>query len=172
MQLKVDYEVAAARRYPEQVVIALAKDTNGQINPITISWTMTASRKPPMIAIAVSKQRYFLEATRSSGAFVVCYPSTEMTMEAKFFGTRSGHDLDKLTECPIRTQSAHQVDGVISRDAIANFECRLEQEVETGDHVVLIGRVVESHVSENDDLERLYNLEAGYVLGRVRGEET
>ena len=73
-QLKVDYEVAAARRYPEQVVIALAKDSNGQIDPITIGWTMTASRKPPMIAISVAKQRYFLRASRWANAFVVCYP--------------------------------------------------------------------------------------------------
>jgi flavin reductase (DIM6/NTAB) family NADH-FMN oxidoreductase RutF len=169
MQIKVDYEVAAARRYPEQVVIALAKDSAGRIDPITISWTMTASRKPPMIAIAVAPQRYFLEAARASQAFVVCLPSTDMTMEARFFGTRSGRELDKLSECPIRTQPAHQIDGVISRDAIANFECRLESETPVGDHVVLIGRVVESHMNETQSLRRLFNLKTGYVLGSVEG---
>ncbi len=34
MQIKVDYEKAAARRYPEQVVIALARDTRA----VSIRW--------------------------------------------------------------------------------------------------------------------------------------
>ncbi len=169
MQIKVDYEKAAGRRYPEQVVIALARDSSGRVDPITIGWTMTASRQPPMIAIAVARTRYFLEAARSSRAFVVAFPSTGMAMEARFFGTRSGRDSDKLTECPIRTQPAHEVDGVIARDAVANFECLLETETEAGDHVVLLGRVVAAHVNEDQSLPRLFNLGPGYTFGWVEG---
>ena len=169
MQIKVDYEKAAGRRYPEQVVIALARDASGRVDPITIGWTMTASRQPPMIAIAVARTRYFLEAARSSRAFVVAFPSTGMAMEARFFGTRSGRDTDKLTECPIRTQPAHEVEGVIARDAVANFECLLESEAPAGDHVVLLGRVVATHVNEDESLARLFNLGPGYVLGSVAG---
>jgi flavin reductase (DIM6/NTAB) family NADH-FMN oxidoreductase RutF len=167
MQIKVDYEKAAARRYPEQVVIALARDKQGRVDPVAIGWTMIASRRPPMIAIAVEKTRYFLEAARAAGSFVVALPSTEMEMETRFFGTRSGRDADKLVECPIRTQPAHEVDGVIARDALANFECALEREVPTGDHVILLGTVVASHVNEDESLARLFNLGPGYRLGAV-----
>ena len=165
MQIKVEYEKAASRRYPEQVVIALARDKAGRIDPIAVGWTMTASRHPPMLAIAVAHTRHFLEAARTGRAFVVALPSTAMAMETRFFGTRS--DSDKLAECPIRTQAAHEIDGVIARDALANFECVLESEIPTGDHVVLVGRVVAAHVNEDESLARLFTIGPGYQLGSV-----
>jgi flavin reductase (DIM6/NTAB) family NADH-FMN oxidoreductase RutF len=167
VQIKVDYARAAERRYPEQVVIALAKDKSDKVDPIAIGWTTPISREPPMMALAVAPGRYFLGAVRESRGFVVVYPSAAMAMETKFFGTRSGHDLDKLTECPIRTQPAHEIEGVIARDAVANFECTLEAEHEAGDHIVLFGRVVATHVNEDSSLERLFTIGKGYQLGGV-----
>ena len=38
--------------------------------------------------------------------------------------------------------------GLFLADAVANFECKLESELETGDHFLLVGRVVASHVNE------------------------
>ena len=51
MQKQVDYAKAVKRKYPEQVVIAIAKDRNGKANPITLGWTMIASHEPPMMAL-------------------------------------------------------------------------------------------------------------------------
>jgi flavin reductase ActVB len=167
VQITVDYEKAAAMRYPEQVVLALARDNAGVVDPVAISWVMTASRRPPMIAIAVEQTRYFLEAARASRAFVVALPSAAMAMETRFFGTRSGREMEKLVECPIRTQPAREVAGVLARDALANFECVIESETGAGDHVVLLGRVVASHVNEEQGLRRLFNLGPGYQLGSV-----
>ena len=75
MQVKTTYEQAAARRFPEQVVIAIAKDAQGRYNPITLGWTMLASHQPPMMAIAVGKTRYSLDAIRQAKTFVLAYPS-------------------------------------------------------------------------------------------------
>ena len=45
----------------------------------------------------------------------------------------------------------------------------LESETPAGDHVVLLGRVVATHVNEDESLARLFNLGPGYVLGSVAG---
>ncbi len=52
-----DYASAIGRKFPEQVVIALAKDAKGIPNPITLGWTMVVSGTPPMMAIAVARGR-------------------------------------------------------------------------------------------------------------------
>ena len=70
------YDQAIARRYPEQVVIAIAKDRKGKYNPITLGWTMLASHEPPMMAIAVGKTRYSLQAIRHCREFVVSMASS------------------------------------------------------------------------------------------------
>ena len=58
MQKQVDYSEAIKTKYPEQVVIAIAKDEKGKANPVTLGWTMIASGEPPMMAIARSPIMY------------------------------------------------------------------------------------------------------------------
>ena len=52
MQRAASYDEAIGRKYPEQVVIAIARDSDGKFNPITLGWVMCTSGKPPMMAIS------------------------------------------------------------------------------------------------------------------------
>ena len=158
MQSATTYEQAVSSRFPEQVAIAIAKDARGKHNPITLGWTMLVSHEPPMMAIAVGKTRYSLEAIRRAGEFVLSFPSANMAEDARFHGTHSGREMGKLAKCGTRTQPATQIDSVLLADAVANFECKLESELETGDHIVFVGRVVASHTSADPAVRRLYSL--------------
>jgi flavin reductase (DIM6/NTAB) family NADH-FMN oxidoreductase RutF len=167
MQVAVPYPEAIVRKYPEAVVIALAREAGGKCNPITLGWTMITSHQPPMMAISVGATRYSLGVIRKAGEFVIAFPSAQMAEDALFFGTNSGRDLDKLAARGTPTQPADEVDGLLLADAVANFECRLEGELETGDHVILVGRIVAAHVNQDASLQRLYTLDQGYKLGGV-----
>jgi len=158
VQITTTYQKAMGRKYPEQVAIAIAKDVQGKYNPITLGWTMITSIDPPMLAISVGLTRYSLEAIRHAREFVVSFPSSAMANDALFHGTESGRDLDKLAACGTRTQPASGVDGVLLAEAVANFECKLESELTTGDHVIFVGRVVASHMNEDPSVRRLYTL--------------
>jgi len=82
---KVEHADAIKTKYPEQVVIAIAKDRNGKANPVTLGWTMIASGDPPMMAIAVAKTHYSVEAITHSECFTVAFPSSAMGEAALFF---------------------------------------------------------------------------------------
>jgi len=164
MQKEAPYGEAIVLKYPEQVVIAIARDPQGKYNPITLGWTMITSGKPPMMAIGVGKPRYSAEAIRHAGEFVIAFPSEHQEAETMLFGTKSGRDTDKLAESGAATQPATKIDGVLLSDAVANFECRLVGEMETGDHILFVGEVVCSHVNEKP-LTRLYTVGAGYQMG-------
>ena len=167
MQSEIPYEEAIKRKYPEQVAIAVVKDAQGKYNPITLGWTMITSHVPPMMVVSIGKTRYSLGAFRLSRAFVLSFPSSDMAPDALFHGTHSGRDMDKLSRCGTRTQPAKVIDGVLLADAVANFECVLESELETGDHFLFVGRVVAAHVNEDVELRRLYTLGEGYAMGGV-----
>jgi flavin reductase (DIM6/NTAB) family NADH-FMN oxidoreductase RutF len=167
MQTATAYDQAIARRFPEQVAIAIATDAQGKPNPITISWTTLVSHEPPMMAIAVGKTRYSLDAIRQAGAFVLSMPSADMANDAVFHGTKSGRDMDKIAACGTQIQPATEIDGVLLADAVANFECTLESEHEAGDHVIFVGRVVASHTNADAGVERLYTL-GNEQMGAVR----
>ena len=167
MQKQVEYAEAVKTKYPEQIVIAVAKDKSGKANPITLGWTMFASGNPPMMAIAVAAAHYSIKAIEHSQCFTIAYPSAEMAQATLFFGSHSGRDTDKLAETGCRTEPARQIDSVLLSDAVANFECVEEARVQAGDHIIYIGRVVVAHVNA-EPKKRLYTVAPGYKLGPAR----
>jgi flavin reductase (DIM6/NTAB) family NADH-FMN oxidoreductase RutF len=164
MQKQVEYSDAIKTKYPEQVVIAIAKDSNGKANPVTLGWTMIASGKPPMMAIGVAAKHYSVECINHSKCFTIAYPSSEMEEATLFFGSRSGRDVDKLAEFDCETAAATQIDSVLLDDAVANFECVLESQMPAGDHIIFVGRVVCSHMN-SDSKKRLYTIGPGHKMG-------
>ncbi|MHC4637926.1 MAG: flavin reductase family protein [Planctomycetota bacterium] len=169
MQKQVDYSQAIKTKYPEQVVIAIAKDATGRANPVTLGWTMIVSGKPPMMAIAVAQSHYSIETIRHSVCFTIAYPSSDMADTALFFGSKSGRDTDKFAQLDCRTEQAKEIDSILLSDAVANFECVLESEISAGDHIIFVGRIVASHIN-TETKKRLYNLAAGHKLGPVKSD--
>jgi flavin reductase (DIM6/NTAB) family NADH-FMN oxidoreductase RutF len=164
MQKKVSYSEAIARKYPEQVVVAIARDAGGKCNPITLGWMMNTSISPPMMAISIGLTRYSHDVFGRAEGFVIAMPSEHQEAETLFYGTRSGRDLDKLAEFGAKLQPAEIVDAVLLTDAVANFECRKAGELRTGDHTIFVGEIVCSHVHEQD-LNRLYTVAPGHAMG-------
>ena len=164
MQKQVEYSDAIKTKYPEQVVIAIAKDKDGKANPVTLGWTMIVSGNPPMMAIAVAKKHYSVEAINHSKCFTICYPSSEMADAALFFGSKSGRNIDKLAEFQCETAPAEKIDSVLLSDAVANFECKLDSQTEAGDHIIFIGEIVCSH-KNTEPKKRLYTTAPGHKLG-------
>ena len=164
MQKQVEFPDAVKTKYPEQVVIVIAKDNSGRANPVTLGWTMFVSGSPPMLAIAVARKHYSTETITHSRCFTLCYPSSEMADAALFFGSKSGRIIDKLAEFPCATEPAKKINSVILTDAVANFECTLESQTEAGDHIIFIGRVVCSHIN-TEPKKRLYTTAPGHKLG-------
>ena len=166
MQKQAEFPEAIKTKYPEQVVIAIARDKAGRANPITLGWTMIVSGKPPMMAIAVASTHYSIETIRHSKCFCLAFPSSEMADAALFFGSKSGRDIDKFAEFDCKTEPAKTIDSVLLSDAVANFECTLESETEAGDHIIFVGQIVASHIN-TEPKKRLYTTGPGHKLGSV-----
>jgi len=166
MQKQAEYSDAIKTKYPEQVVIAIAKDKAGKANPVTLGWTMIVSGSPPMMAIAVAKTHYSIEAITHSKCFTIAFPSSEMADAALFFGSKSGRDTDKFAEFDCKTEPAKAIDSVLLTDAVANFECTLESQMPAGDHIIFVGKVVSSHIN-TEPKKRLYTIGPGHKLGSV-----
>lgn len=166
MQKQTEYKEAIKTKYPEQVIIAIARDKTGKANPVTLGWTMIASGSPPMMAIAVAGKHYSIETIRHSKCFTIAFPSSEMADAALFFGSKSGRDTDKFAEFDCKTEPAKEIDSVLLADAVANFECTLESETVSGDHIIFVGKVITSHTS-TEPKKRLYTVGAGHKLGAV-----
>jgi len=164
MQKKTEYSEAIKRKYPEQVVIAIARDKNGKANPVTLGWTMIVSGKPAMMAIAVAAKHYSTGCIRNSRCFTIAFPSAQQADAALFFGSHSGRDSDKFSEFDCATKPAAEIDSVLLTDAAANFECVLDSQTPAGDHIIFVGTVVCSH-ENTEPKKRLYTIGPGHKMG-------
>lgn len=164
MQKQVKYEQAIKTKYPEQVIIAIAKDKNGKANPVTLGWTMIVSGEPPMMAISVYKGHYSIKTIKHSKCFTIAFPSSQMADAALFFGSRSGRDTDKFAQFDCKTLPAKKINSVLLADAVANFECILESQISAGDHIIFVGKVVTSHINTRPK-KQLYTIGPDHKLG-------
>ena len=162
--MQVSFGEANRLKYPEQVVIALAKGPDGRCNPITLGWAMQTSISPPMMAISIGLPRYSHDVFHQADEFVIAMPSAAQEEETLLYGTKSGRDMDKLEAFGASLQPATKVDCVLLADAVANFECRKAGELRTGDHTIFVGEVVCSHANEAEP-DRLYTIGQGYNMG-------
>jgi len=166
MQVETPFAEAIVKKYPEQVVIVLAREKNGRVNPITIGWIMLTSHVPPMMAFSVGLTRYSLGVLRKAGECVIAFPSERQADVAFLFGTKSGRNTDKLAEGGVSVSPAKMVDSVLLDDAVANFEMRITGEYPTGDHVVFAGEIVASHVNP-DAPGRLFTVAKGFKMSGI-----
>ena len=166
VQKQVEYRRAIRTKYPEQLIITIARDKNGKANPMTMGWTMITSGRPPMMAVSMSKGHYTTQCIKHSKCFTIVYPSSDMADAALFFGTHTGRNIDKFAEFDCPNEPAKKIDSVLLTEAVANFECQLEEQFETGDHIIFVGRIVASHINTVPK-KRLYIVGSGSKLGAV-----
>jgi flavin reductase (DIM6/NTAB) family NADH-FMN oxidoreductase RutF len=147
--------VTVASPYPYLLVTGTDKD--GKPNAMGIGWWSFTSMNPPLMLVSIGKTRYTLECIRHTADFVACFPSQEQAAGAWLCGGRSGRGRDKLKEAGLKAVPAKAVKAPIIEGSTAAFECRVVNEVETGDHIVIIGEIVATH-GDADRRMHLYSV--------------
>jgi len=118
-------------------------------NIITIAWAGTVCSQPPMVSIAVRKERFSHHILLSSEEFVINLVGEEQLAAADRCGVKSGRDEDKFASCGLTCAPAAEMRFA---PAIAEcplyLACKTRQVLELGSHDLFIGEVVGMGVQE------------------------
>jgi len=164
---EISPQEALDRLFPLSCVFITSINKHGKPNGMVASWVMQTSFNPPYIAISVGKKRLTYQFIKESKEFVVAVPNKKLERAIMFFGTKSGRDLDKFTEAQVKTKKGKFVKSPLLTEATINYECKLWKEVDSGDHVIFIGKVVASYINE----EKKVLMSMGKVDGKRIFEE-
>ena len=134
--------------YPLPAVLVTVRDREGRDNIITIAWVGTACTNPPMLYISVRPERYFYEALRETGEFVVNLTTKEMVKAVDFCGVRSGKDVDKYAQTGLHKGEASKVNVSVIEESPVNIECKVREILELGSHHMFLADVVHVTVDE------------------------
>jgi len=130
------------------VMVSCASET-ARPNIITIAWAGTICSQPPMVSIAVRKDRFSHRILTESGEFVVNLVGEDQLRAADFCGVKSGRDMDKFAACGL---TPAPVAALEHAPAIAQcpiyLACKIQQVLELGSHDLFLGRIVDVGVQE------------------------
>ncbi len=134
--------------YPMPTTLVGA-DVDGKPNFLAIAWCGVACSQPPMVSVALQPRRYTLKGIKQNMAFSVNIPSVELVKEADYCGIRSGAKVDKVAACNFDIFYGKVEGAPMIEQCPVNLECRVVQMLELGSHWLIVGKIEETHVSDD-----------------------
>jgi flavin reductase (DIM6/NTAB) family NADH-FMN oxidoreductase RutF len=136
-------EIAALFHQLTLGVYVIGVADGGRNDGFTAAWVMQVSFDPLLLAVSVNPGNASWPILRSGGSFTVnVLPRGELEL-ARRFGTASGRDQDKLAG--VRWRPGRHGAPILDH-ALAYFECELTESHPSGDHELVLGRVVHGRI--------------------------
>ncbi len=161
--VSADVHRAAARMFTSGVTIAAAAH-GGRIHAIAATAFSSLSLDPPLVLLAVNHSGQLVELTRGAGHVgisILGEDQREISEWAATSGRVPGASLPYPTQ--VARTGAPLIEG-----AIAWFDCEVQSATRQGDHIVIIGLVVEAWAAEQ--AKPLVYFDGRYhTLGRALG---
>jgi len=128
--------------------IMIGANVDGKPDFTTVAWTGVAASVPPHITIALQHHRYSLKGVRQNMSFSVNIPSAAQVKETDYCGLASGARVDKTADCGFSVFYGKLKNVPFIEQCPINHGCEVVQILNLGSHELVVGRIVESHVSE------------------------
>src|SRR5581483_2761507 len=138
----------ACGRFATGVAVASVIDENGAAHGLTVSSFTSVSLHPPLVLICIGHDVTVIEPFRRASHFGINILREQDRDLSNRFATKGLDKFDRISWRPGRT-------GVPLIDcALGVMECETHQRIASGDHDILVGRVLATRVE--DGLPLLY----------------
>jgi flavin reductase (DIM6/NTAB) family NADH-FMN oxidoreductase RutF len=149
--------------HPYNTSLVTCCDPEGRANIIAIAWLIPMSVHPPLVGMSIRPSRYSYRLIQATGEFVINFASYEIARQVLFCGRRSGRDVDKFATTGLTARPARFVRPPVIEECLAHLECRVVQDLESGDHRFVIGEVLAAYARPG-----MLSDEGLYDLSRAR----
>lgn len=130
------------QKFPLPVTVVTV-GRGGAENALTISWVAPASFDPPQIMFAADRLHYSVDFLRSTKNFTVnVLREGQQRLAGQLARQTMAHD-DKLKSVVTRESASG---SAILTDALSYLDCEVTAVHEAGDHVIVVGRVVDAGI--------------------------
>ena len=134
--------------YPMPAVLVGA-NVQDKTNFTTIAWCGIVCSDPPTLAVGIRHKRHTLKGIRQTLTFSVNIPSLDLVKEVDYCGIRSGAKVDKVKACHFTVFYGKLNEAPMLEQCPVNLECKVTHILDLGSHALVVGRIEETHVSED-----------------------
>ena len=134
---------------PVPAVLVTTIDREGNPNVFTVGWTGVACSHPPLVTIAVRKERLSHENISAIGEFVINLTTKEMAKMTDFCGCRSGRKVDKIKHFDLELEPGTDVKVPSLKKSPVVLECKVRSVTELGSHDLFVAEIVRNKVESS-----------------------
>jgi len=128
------------------IVTTISRD--GKVNAAPFSFNTPISFSPPLYGFACNPDHDTWVNVKKTGEFVVNVACKDLGESLHILETDFPHGINELEKARLNEVPAKIVKPPRIKEAIAWVECRLESYFEIGDHIWIVGRVLEAEVKD------------------------
>jgi flavin reductase (DIM6/NTAB) family NADH-FMN oxidoreductase RutF len=125
----------------------------------TCVWVSRVSFDPPLLGVVMSPQRETFKVIEASDKFCINVLGESGFDIARRFGFNASSEIDKFEGLPIH--KSKQGNPVLD-SAVAWFDCKVTDRHPIGDHVLIVGKVVEA-TTQGHERPAVYAAESFYA---------
>lgn len=140
---------------PRTTVLVSTIDKKGVSNAAPFSFVMPVSVNPPIIAIAMVATRHTLANIRETGDFVVNIPDQEILSQLWQCGKALPKGVSEIKEARLTEQKSLKVNSPRIKECFCWYECRSKDEIQVGDHIIVLGDIVYGERKEEKEYHPL-----------------
>ena len=135
-------------RHPSGVTVVTTEGDDGNPVGLTVSAFCTVSLHPPRLLVVIDRKSNTLPALLARGRFTVNLLAEGRSDLAWHFAS-SGDD--KFHSLPEGSVVEAETGPALVADSTAYLECETVQQVDSGDHVILVGAVERGKVLSDEE---------------------
>lgn len=140
--MEVDPSLVHRLFYP-QVPLVMAAQLGRRVSAMPVVSYLSASDSPPLVGVACRPDGFTCGLALKAKAFSLSVLGREHAGEMSALATSSGAKAeDKLSEAGLPHSTGRVLKVPVLDDALATLECKLSSSIKSGDHKILVGRVV------------------------------
>lgn len=139
------------RYFSTGLTMITSRGTNGP-NVMTAEWVMQISYHPVLIAVFIHEGSQTLKNIEKTKEFGINVASQKQTTEVNIAGGYSGRELDKLKIKSIfKIVNPQKITTPLISGCTINAECKLVKKQKLGDHIMIVGQVVNIRHDESNN---------------------
>ena len=136
----------ALGHFASGVTVVTSKCADGNLRGITVSAFSSLSLEPPLVLICIDKRASLHDHLNEGGHFAVNILAHDQELVSRRFASK---DPDRFEGLGYREG---ETGAPLINGALSSIECRIVHSYPGGDHTIVVGEVLETHVNEGDPL--------------------
>jgi flavin reductase (DIM6/NTAB) family NADH-FMN oxidoreductase RutF len=156
---------------PRPVILVSTISPKGIANAAPFSFVMPVSIEPPLIAFASDPAHDTVKNILKTGEFVVNIPGRNILKKVWICRESFPYGVSEIEKAGLSEEKSSRVRPPRIKECIAHFECRLFKKQKAGDHLLIVGKVLEARANDRFFKKGKYQLRKAVPLMHIGSEE-